>query len=144
MTFEFDEHWDETQIAMIKEAEEDYLLAEEYRRSDFLFDIFGPVMPNGRRLKDCTLTEMGALIRACKTEAVALNKLWDEAAAMFYPKQYKYDDVPDIVFRTLFAILLSLAEDKGVNGDSVMDLLLGATSSVHRSVLRNRGRQQAA
>jgi hypothetical protein len=113
----------------------DEALAEYWDRYDTLFNAFGPVMPNDRRLKDCTDAEMVALECAWNKGTVRLNKLWDEAAADSGLKQYEYDNVPDIVFRILFGALLSLAEDKGADKRSVMDLhlLLRAALTFHSS-----------
>jgi hypothetical protein len=107
--------------------------AEWWDCYDTLFDAFGPVMPNDRRLKDCRDAEMVALERAWNKDTAGLNKLWDETAADSSLKQYEYDNVPDIVFRILFGALLSLAKDKGADVDSVMDLklLLRAAMTFH-------------
>jgi hypothetical protein len=109
--------------------------AEWWDCHDTLFNAFGPVMPNGRRLKDCRDDEMVALERAWNGGTVGLNKLWDETAADSDLKQYEYDNVPDIVFRILFSALLSLAKAKGADSDSITNplLLLRAALTFHSS-----------
>jgi hypothetical protein len=107
-------------------------------------DVFFPLMPNGWREKDCTTAEMAGFERAWKKAAVALDRLWDEAAAVLDPPK-EYGQLPDIVFRTLFATLLALAKDKGVKRAQwdVLEVVLEVLRP-HLQVELNEARRSAA
>jgi hypothetical protein len=107
---------------MVREAlgtDEDEALGEYWRLHDLCHQMFGCIMPNDHRLKDCTNAEMAGFARAWKMEAMALNKLWDEAAAVLDPPREGYGrKLPDVVFHTLLTTLLSLARHKGADTEA--------------------------
>jgi hypothetical protein len=93
---------------------------------------FDSIMPNGKRLGDCTSAEMAGFEPAVRLaawlvwdkEAVALNKLWDEMEARHDPKDFP--DRSNIVFETLLGTLVSLAKYKGADNESMIEPLFEA------------------
>jgi hypothetical protein len=90
---------------------------------------FDSIMPNGKRLGDCTDAEIAgfelgpaarlSLWLSWDKNAAALNKLWDEQAAIFDPKDYNADGI----FFSLLGDLVSLAKYKGADNKVMMEWL---------------------